>query len=444
MAPSLFARDIVEFDDEKLDKYLEENQRVIRIEDPDNLPQSFIQRLRDRCDPETETAASRPVDMDQVTAKLTQSLTKDGRRRLPSPGSDVFLSEEEIQERYIQREEEAYEKLVEAKGRPIYHIDQLHAVAADPEAMIHLLQPFKYWKEHNRDDGWWTAFRPQWKWWRSFRAMQMIHRESPSKLDEFNDAARKRRHMIGLTRPFTFVMDASQQDDLTTWVEYLEEVFESYQRKGGKLSRYQALRHQPMAQYLNWALDQMPLIEKEMAQKDGKNSISAAEDETPSTRAGSPTVVNGHSAAAEDTAALVTPPAAPPTPHKSARKRRRGEDEDAKSANESGGTARSKRTKVSPVSKTTAARALAPPLKTGSSMTSAAMTAKPRRRAALQSTTAATPLRRSARIAARQSQAQELGTPTAGPRPDRPRPNMPKRGSGSGPAVPSKRRTRVH
>jgi hypothetical protein len=45
------ASDVVAFSDAQLDQYLEEHRldggaMVVEVEDPENLPQSFIQRLR--------------------------------------------------------------------------------------------------------------------------------------------------------------------------------------------------------------------------------------------------------------------------------------------------------------------------------------------------------------------------------------------------------------
>lgn len=63
-AEKIFAHEIVAYSDEELDRYLEENERLagflcyysyiyadteyrfVRVHDPKNLPESFIQRLR--------------------------------------------------------------------------------------------------------------------------------------------------------------------------------------------------------------------------------------------------------------------------------------------------------------------------------------------------------------------------------------------------------------
>lgn len=50
-APKISARDIIAFTDAELDKYLDEQRlkrgvAVVKVKDPENLTQSFIQRLR--------------------------------------------------------------------------------------------------------------------------------------------------------------------------------------------------------------------------------------------------------------------------------------------------------------------------------------------------------------------------------------------------------------
>ena len=48
---TLLARDVVAYSDAELDRYLDEQSleggaTVVHVKDPENLPQSFIQRLR--------------------------------------------------------------------------------------------------------------------------------------------------------------------------------------------------------------------------------------------------------------------------------------------------------------------------------------------------------------------------------------------------------------
>lgn len=50
-ARKLLARDIVAYNDAELDEYLEESSkngglRTVTVEDPENLPESFLNRLR--------------------------------------------------------------------------------------------------------------------------------------------------------------------------------------------------------------------------------------------------------------------------------------------------------------------------------------------------------------------------------------------------------------
>ena len=51
MAPSVLARDIAAYSDAELDRYLEESRieggaMVVNVKDPENIPESFIRRLR--------------------------------------------------------------------------------------------------------------------------------------------------------------------------------------------------------------------------------------------------------------------------------------------------------------------------------------------------------------------------------------------------------------
>ena len=51
MASSVLARDITAYNDAELDRYLEEHRGengwvTVDVKDPENLPKSFIQRLR--------------------------------------------------------------------------------------------------------------------------------------------------------------------------------------------------------------------------------------------------------------------------------------------------------------------------------------------------------------------------------------------------------------
>ncbi|OJD28529.1 hypothetical protein ACJ73_00056 [Blastomyces percursus] len=163
-SPKLFARNITAYSDAELDRYLEDNRGIVELEDPENLPETFIQRLRDRA--HGQTAKSRPVDLDQVATQLlgipandeepTRShfrstvppqghgddLDRD-HQRLPETGSDsdsmasrvtqprgTESEEEELRyEENLHYEREAYKVLVARGVRPVYPASRLEDVA---------------------------------------------------------------------------------------------------------------------------------------------------------------------------------------------------------------------------------------------------------------------------------------------------------------------------
>ena len=160
-------------------------------------------------------------------------------RETPTPPD----TDEEI----IEKETEEYKKLINHGGRPLYPIDLIEKIAEDPKAYRAMLRP---WVDVNPYSGyfrWFTIFREQWVWWKSFRYWQKFHRKDFSNKDEdlallfkyrnfvrafqlldgglpeYAEAVKKLIAQYGFTRPFQFQFqeDPTQQDKLTTWIEYL-------------------------------------------------------------------------------------------------------------------------------------------------------------------------------------------------------------------------------
>ena len=203
--------------------------------------------------------------MDAVAAKLMQTLIAEPRRRrIPSPGSDVSLNSEDMLEKHIEWEELAYERLTAAGGRPLYPLKQLRAVAQDPDAFADVLLPFTSRDAKNYKD-WWCVYDLQDRSWGGFRSRQRWVRKSESALAAYNEKAAKSRALIGITRPFVFNMDKDKQDKLTTWAEYLEYECGLYEQHGGRMRSFSRQRNVPEVRRINWVLDQIPVVEKEMA-----------------------------------------------------------------------------------------------------------------------------------------------------------------------------------
>ncbi|KAF3768225.1 hypothetical protein M406DRAFT_349700 [Cryphonectria parasitica EP155] len=145
ISQKLFACDIAAYSDAELDRYLEGQRlssgvRLVEVEDPENLPGSFIQRLRDRAQHTSNAAQSCPVDPAQLSARLldisSDNTTSSRPRRPPpdpeSPNRTLMPTPRD------ERERQDYMDLVQEGGRPLYAIDLINKVAENPSSYEHL------------------------------------------------------------------------------------------------------------------------------------------------------------------------------------------------------------------------------------------------------------------------------------------------------------------
>ncbi|KAF0318440.1 hypothetical protein GQ607_014358, partial [Colletotrichum asianum] len=231
------------------------------------------------------TMFSRSLDLDALDARLqqafaggTDSLQSDARfADSPKCASPTFDAEAE-RTRY---ERESYHNLVGAGGRPLYTIDQLEHVLDDPGAFVDMLQPwlntstgnrpesifqrqlcrwqdFGRWQNDNRDrqddDGGFLAYvekekqfartdytseaglkriadietnplclQGEWDLRQSLRRRQRyLYRERGCKgFRNYASAVKRRLVSHGFLQPFNLSVDPGKQDELTTWIEYL-------------------------------------------------------------------------------------------------------------------------------------------------------------------------------------------------------------------------------
>ncbi|KAJ4303888.1 hypothetical protein N0V88_001487 [Collariella sp. IMI 366227] len=203
------ACDLVALSDAELDYHLEQNRFDdgglidIDVEDPENLPEEFIQRLRDKARDRSNAVRSGAVNLDAVNARL---------------------------------------ELVGAGGRPMYPIEMVDHVAEDPRAYRHLLRPWCTSAEASWPD-WFVIFRKQLYHWECFRRWQAYNRdiELPDEdrwfyvdrafkyfnyyfrreTSSYSEAASRLLAEHNFTRPVVFHQDSAQQDKLTEWIEYL-------------------------------------------------------------------------------------------------------------------------------------------------------------------------------------------------------------------------------
>ncbi|KAF2254618.1 hypothetical protein BU26DRAFT_537334 [Trematosphaeria pertusa] len=171
-APKLFARDIAAYSDAELDRYLEENRRYVDVEDPENLPDSFIQRLRDRTRRASETAQSHAIDLGQVAARLQDvAADQEQSRRSPSTATTAPLDPEQDYLMDLRLETAFYNMLVDDGGRPSHPLSRLEDVAKDPGEYREILS---FWQHGNNDE--WRVFGHQLNSWHAFQSLQRFAR----------------------------------------------------------------------------------------------------------------------------------------------------------------------------------------------------------------------------------------------------------------------------
>ncbi|CAM1501659.1 Fc.00g036430.m01.CDS01 [Cosmosporella sp. VM-42] len=240
-APKVFASEIVKYNDAELDRYLDENRRTVHVHDPKNLPQSFIQRLRDRLNRPSEAVPSRPVDLYQVSARLLQICTENPRARSESsvsPGKSPILwsgvaSPLTPEEQYLQNlgyERRFYNKLVKHGAQPWYPIELIDEVSKRPIEHAELL---RYWQgelpDENQDV--WMVFGQQWERWKKFREWQgRMRKKFDGQLSVYIERCKKQLEKQSFTRSFVFDEDPKKQGKLTTWIEYMSYEYMRYDR----------------------------------------------------------------------------------------------------------------------------------------------------------------------------------------------------------------------
>ncbi|KAI9155798.1 hypothetical protein HJFPF1_08387 [Paramyrothecium foliicola] len=236
MPSRLYARDVIAFTDLELDQYLTENGRQVNVRDPNNLTESFIERLRRLV---TDSSHSFPVDLEQVSARLSGFV--DVERSPPSegsrtPGSTPLrsgtvspLSEEGVYLQDLDYEKRFYNQLVKHGARPWYPIELLESVSRRPEDHVAIL---RYWQGAvGANPKEWRVFGLQYQRWKKFNKWRAMKRKKyDGCISTYTGWALEllERHSYTLSTDVNFKHDPSQQEQLTTLVEYLTYEYAAY------------------------------------------------------------------------------------------------------------------------------------------------------------------------------------------------------------------------
>ncbi|KAF2191726.1 hypothetical protein K469DRAFT_731939 [Zopfia rhizophila CBS 207.26] len=154
LSPKLFTRDLTAYS----------NRLVVKVKDPENLLEDFIQRLRNRAHRTSKTIQSCPVNLDQDLQKQTK----------------------------------AYHTLINDRGQPLHPLSLLKDIAKDLEEYREILS------------------------WEDFRRLQKFARgQKQGRFPIYIRAVKNQLKKHEFTRTFQLNKDPAQQDKLTTWIKYL-------------------------------------------------------------------------------------------------------------------------------------------------------------------------------------------------------------------------------
>ncbi|KAI4141345.1 MAG: hypothetical protein LQ341_003532 [Variospora aurantia] len=206
--------------------------RHVRVEDPDNLSQAFLERLRFTlysvvlslssdisCRARVEPAQSRPIDLNYLSARLED--VSANRQASPQPSSCATTEpydEEECHRQELEKEVEYYNTLIKEGGRPSHPINLGPGVAQDPGEYREILS---VWHHLSHPHGSWMVFEAQMYEWGAFRHYQRHHREG-DRFPKYVELVKRSLAKHNFTRPFAPIEDLEHQDKLTTWIEFLD------------------------------------------------------------------------------------------------------------------------------------------------------------------------------------------------------------------------------
>ncbi|TID25926.1 Cytochrome P450 [Venturia nashicola] len=191
-----------------------------------------------------------PQDLITRLLELENSVDRNRGSLSPSLASTAPpLTEEEEYLKDKQYQAEAYHTLINSGGRPSHTLDQMETVVDSPGEIGEILS---FWQAQTWGSNSWKVFSPQATRWQCFLRFQRHARQQHfgdekillmagswddwdeflalntklrirggMRYTEYVKAARERLLRNGFTQRFQPCEDLSQQDKLTTWIEYL-------------------------------------------------------------------------------------------------------------------------------------------------------------------------------------------------------------------------------
>ncbi|KAF5024769.1 hypothetical protein F66182_3147 [Fusarium sp. NRRL 66182] len=194
MAPALAATvtvpvgDVVAMSDAELAQFIQEHRLPggdydLPVDGWDKLSKEERSRLAERLEAQkrglaqSPTACSRPLDLDDLDARLRQVSPEKSFLLRPEPKaadrSDTSTPPLDPEAHRTRHEIEAYHELINDGGRPLYSIDLVREANRDPDKYAEILRPWQESLTQIRAEG---IFRRQLQRWRDFRNWQNDNR----------------------------------------------------------------------------------------------------------------------------------------------------------------------------------------------------------------------------------------------------------------------------
>ncbi|KAL2689367.1 hypothetical protein Neosp_003420 [[Neocosmospora] mangrovei] len=161
---------------------------------------------------------------DALPSPTTPSRASPYRSGLKRP-----LTAEERYSNSLEREKSFHGLLTRNGGRPWYPIERIEEVSRQPTEHAEVL---KYWqgelKEPRSND--WVVYERQWKRWDQFCRQQVIVRGDQEIFNRHVGRCRKRLAKHSFAESLHLELNASDQTELSQWIEYLCFEYSEYER----------------------------------------------------------------------------------------------------------------------------------------------------------------------------------------------------------------------